>query len=105
MNEALIIQLAISALGITGSAIGALVVITKKLGSNGNGCEKDIQQQMESGTDGTKTLAARFEEQVGSCNEKWLKVAEDRGRDGERYSNIERFMEKISEELEAIRNK
>jgi hypothetical protein len=101
MANEIIIQLIIGATTIIVTLLGVFGILIRMLKPSNNveaihnrrsDDDDDLQRQLSLGTNGTKTLANRFDEQVRNCNERWLEQAESRGE-------IRSFMRDIKERL------
>ncbi len=98
MNEfAWLADLGVSTiLAIAVVVMGVVLYRSRRNGSNGKSNDSyrnGIQSQLDSGSDGTKTLATRFDEQVGECNKRWLELAEFRGE-------VKTYMKQIIKKLD-----
>jgi hypothetical protein len=67
MNEAAIIQLAISAIGVAGTMAGALVIISRRNGKTNGETKAPTCSRIE------------FSEHIVICNERWIENASKLG--------------------------
>jgi hypothetical protein len=95
--EQIVLQLLITGSGVILSVLGVLLILAKKLpGSKANG--NGYQRQITNGASDTQLVTKKFEEQVNTCNGRWLEQANFSGR-------IEDYMTEIRSRLDRIEAK
>ncbi len=94
------VQVIIILAGCISAQAGGFAYIAKQIGKNGNGRkgEGGLQHQVDMGTEGTKTLAERFDTQVATCRKDWMDIAKFEGK-------VEQYMVEIRDRLTKMEDK